>query len=519
GIRSTQFAPYTFDASVGEIFGALLAGAEMHLLADALIQDPQAVAQYLTDQDIQTASFPPPYLQQMDPAMVPEGITIMTAGSAPTRDLIRRWSKRGRYINGYGPTEATVLSSAWMSERDGFEKGQPLSIGRPIGNTSIYIVDSVGQLCAPGLMGEIWLGGDGVAGGYLNRPELTAEHFMSDPWKAGGRLYRTGDLGRWLADGRIEFAGRRDRQVKLRGFRVELNEIESRIRQHPTVEDAVVLVRGENDDQQLLAWIVPKQMSTWQSAERVAFIRSLRAFIKQSLPHYMLPQALIPIDRLPLTANGKLDANALPQPDAGQWSEQKVVAPSTAMQSRLVRIWAEVLNLKPEAISVRANFFELGGQSLLAMRMISRLREELAVDIHVTEIFERPVLADLAAAVEGAMASTLPPIVPVGRDGSLPLSFTQQRLWFIAQIDQASVAYNMPGGAILQGDLHVEALHGALNELVARHEVLRTGFDSIDGEPVLTIRPHADFALKTIDLISSPENLRRARLQENIDEE
>lgn len=504
----TQFAPYTFDASAAEIFCALTAGAQLHLLANEVIQDPRAMENYLVEHDIRFAAFPPPYLQQLDPDRVPQGMTILTAGSAPTIDLVERWSARCRYINGYGPTETTILSSAWKYDPAELCDTRTLSIGRPIGNTSIYVVDRLGQLCAPGLTGEILIGGDGVAQGYLNRPELTRQQFIDDPWSAGGRLYRTGDLGRWLPDGRVEFVGRRDRQVKLRGFRIELNEIESRLRQHPQVKDAAVAVRGADAGAQLFAWVV-------FAGERV---ESLRDFLKQSLPEYMLPQAIVPLEQLPLTAHGKLDEKALPQPESAALFDRQHVPPRTQAEARLIEVWAAVLKLRPEHISVKANFFELGGHSLLAMRVISRLREEWGVDVAVADLFAHPVLEEQALAVQQAARSALPPVTPVERDVPLPLSSAQQRLWFMEQLEGIGETYHIPGAIRLAGVLDRKALSRALDRIVARHEILRTTFKLVDGEPVQQIGPAASgFTLREHDLRGLPD--AQSALQMLMDEE
>jgi amino acid adenylation domain-containing protein/non-ribosomal peptide synthase protein (TIGR01720 family) len=516
GDPMTQFAPYTFDASAGEIFGALLAGAELHLLASELIQDPQALTRYLSEHGIRFAAFPPPYLQQMDPALVPAGLTLLTAGSAPTPELVQRWSGHCRYINGYGPTETTILSSAWTCEHSALDV-RTLSIGRPINNTSLYVVDNVGQLCAPGLIGEIYIGGEGVAAGYINRPELTAQQFIADPWRPGARVYRTGDMGRWLEDGTIEFIGRRDRQVKLRGFRIELNEIESRLREHPAVAEATVSVRGDDADKQLLAWIVPRSQLALPSGN-AELIQSLREFIRLALPEYMLPQAIVVIDRLPLTANGKVDEAALPPPERGAWFERQHVVPRTAAETQLAEIWASVLKLPPDQISATADFFDLGGHSLLAMRVISQLREKAGVDISVADLLARPVLADLAVVVQNAAHSVLPPIAAVERGVPLPLSFAQQRMWLLAQMEGVSGTYHVPGALRLKGRLDRTALRCALDRIVARHEVLRTTFEFNQGEPLQRIgAADAGFTLLEHDLRERAD--AEAALQRLMDEE
>jgi len=516
GDALTQFAPYTFDASAGEIFCALLAGAELHLLAEEVIEDPRALERYLSDHRIRFAAFPPPYLQQLEPAGVPQDITILTAGSAPTLDLVERWGTHCRYVNGYGPTETTIISSAWKYNPAELAADRTLSIGRPISNTVIYLVDPVGQLCAPGLGGEILIGGDGVAHEYVNRSELTQQKFIRDPWTAGGRLYRTGDLGRWLPDGRIEFIGRRDRQMKVRGFRIELGEIESRLREHPAVKDAAVAVRGTDADAQVLAWVVFQDSSG--ASEPGARIESLRSFLREALPPYMLPQAFVPLDQLPLTPHGKVDEKALPQPDQAALADQAYVAPRNEYEKRLTEIWAAVLKGRPEQISATSNFFELGGHSLLAMRVISRVRQEWGVDVAVTDLFRHPVLEDQAVAIQHAARSALPPVTPVERDAPLPLSFAQQRLWFTEQIEGVDETYHIAGAIRLTGVLDREALGHALDRIVARHEILRTTFKLLDGEPAQRIGPaDCGFTLKDHDLSGQPD--AQGALQRLMDEE
>ncbi|MEI2429486.1 non-ribosomal peptide synthase/polyketide synthase [Lysobacter yananisis] len=515
----TQFAPHTFDASIGEIFGALLAGATLHLLSDALIQEPHALAAYLGEHAIAFAAFPPPYLQQIDPAQVPANLSILTAGSAPTVELARAWSARCRYVNAYGPTETTVLSSAWMPAADDAELAAGrLSIGRPISNTTMYVVDTAGQLCAPGLLGEIWIGGAGVAQGYVNRPEQTAQQFLDDPWRAGERVYRTGDHGRWLDDGRIEFIGRRDRQIKLRGFRIELGEIENRLREHAGVRDAAVLAHGDGAERRLLAWVVRHEDARAQP--QAEFLAELREGLRRALPEYMLPQATMELAQLPLTGNGKLDAKALPVPQIEAGGEGEYIAPRDAIETAIAEVWGAVLKLPAQRIGIDADFFALGGQSLLAMRATAQLRERLGLDVGVADLLQRPVLAELAAQLRGAARDTLPPIgaQPRAADAALPLSFAQQRLWFLSQMQGVSQSYHVPGVLRLRGALDRAALKRALDRIVARHEALRTRFELLGDDPVQRIDPpHVGFALSEHDLRGRDD--REARLQALVERE
>lgn len=500
----TQFAPYTFDASAGEIFGTLTRGCELHLLSNALIQNPPALTEYMVANDIRFSAFPPPYLAHLDPTRVPEGMTLLTAGSAPTLALIERWSERCRYINGYGPTETTIMSSAWMR---GFEQSQDnrLSIGRPIANTRMYVVDHLGQLCAPGMAGEIWIGGEGVAVGYINRPELTAQQFIADPWVSGARVYRTGDIGRWFEDGRIEFLGRRDHQIKLSGYRIELGEIESRIAALPQIKEATVIgITPDDGEARLAAYVVAE---THCGNETIA---QWRETLATQLPGYMIPAAFVVLDALPLTANGKIDRKALPLPDSNAYVQRDFEAPEAGTETILAQLWQTILGI--HQVGRNDNFFELGGSSLLAMQMKAKLREH-GLFTDVPTIFAHPLLAELAAEISfedsASAALSIPEnlITPTTRaltPDLLPLvSLSQQ------QIDQ--IVARVPGGVaniqdiyalaplqegilfhhllVEQGDPYLQMAHlsfahrntldnylAAIQRVVERHDILRTAF-------------------------------------------
>ncbi len=475
GDRVTQFAPYTFDASAGEMFGSLLAGAELHLLDDATIQDPAALQRYLARHAIQFSAFPPAYLQQMDPDAAPAGFKLLTAGSAPTPELVKRWAGRGHYLNGYGPTETTILStSTWLSA-----DAETITIGRPIANTQVYLLDAHRQPVPIGAVGEIHIGGAGVALGYLNRPELTAERFLDDPFnpEADARMYRTGDLGRWLPDGTIEFLGRNDFQVKIRGFRIELGEIEAALADCDGIREAVVLARDEAPgEKQLVAYYL--------SDQRLA-AASLREQLTDRLPDYMVPAAFVPLTAWPLTNNGKLDRKALPAPDDAAYVRRAYMAPEGEVEEALAATWSELLGI--ERVGREDNFFELGGHSLLAVQLMSRLHGAFEVDVPLRAVFESPTLSQLAARIAQAEASQLSAIAVVERQPYLPLSLAQQRLWVLTQIDGASAAYHMGGALMLEGELDRPALDRAFQRIVDRHEALRTQFVQVDGQPMQAI--------------------------------
>ncbi|HEV3049057.1 MAG TPA: condensation domain-containing protein, partial [Longimicrobium sp.] len=410
-------------------------------------------------------------------------------------------------VNMYGPTETTVWSATHAVEVvDG-----RVPIGRPIANTRTYVLDAVLRPQPAGVPGELFIGGHGVTRGYLGRPGLTAERFVPDAFSAdpGARLYRTGDRARWTAEGVLEFLGRLDAQVKVRGFRIEPGEIEAVLRRHPAVVECAVVARTAGaGDTRLVAYVVG-------AAEADA----LRAHVGRSLPDYMVPSAFVSLDALPLTPNGKLDRKALPAPELAP-AEEKYVAPRTPVEEVLVGIWAEVLRL--DRVGVEESFFELGGHSLLATRVVSRVRELFAVELPLRALFEGPTVAELARRVEEmrrAELPVLPPLVPTERTGPLPLSFAQERLWFLDRLEPGSATYNVLAAWRLGGTLDQAALERALGEIVRRHEALRTVVGEVDGSPVQVVAPFGGFALPVEDLSGLGEADREAAVRRRASEE
>ena len=488
GDPMTQFAPYTFDASAGEIFACLLAGGELHVLDDATIQNPQRLQTYLIEQRIRFAAFPPSYLQYMDPSLVSDDFQLLTAGSAPTPELVRRWAERGHYLNGYGPTETTILSTTTRLSAD----EETISIGRPIANTRVYLLDERRRPVPIGAAGEIWIGGEGVTPGYLHRPELTAECFLDDRFSGepGARMYKTGDLGRWLPDGSIEFLGRNDFQVKIRGFRIELGEIESRLCAFEDVREAVVLAREDGRGE--------KQLVAYYLAAQAYEASALRPHLAQTMPDYMVPAAFVRMDAWPLTVNGKIDRKALPAPEDDAYARRAFEPPQTPAERALAAIWSDLLGV--EQVGRHDHFFELGGHSLLAVQLVSRVRQSLDVELPLRALFEAPVLCDLAARAGSAEAAHLSAIPVVERTPYLPLSLAQQRLWFLTRIEGPSAAYHMGGAVRMSGTLDRSALERALQRSVQRHEALRTRFVVVGGQPMQSIAAEADFALSYRDI-------------------
>ncbi|KAG0000806.1 hypothetical protein BGZ80_006305, partial [Entomortierella chlamydospora] len=394
---------------------------------------------------------------------------------------LRMLVPNGSVINDYGPTEATISATA-LKCTEQFSNGI-VHIGRPLANKRIYILDDSGQLVPMGAIGELYIGGVGVARGYLNRPELSAERFLPDPFveDTKARMYRTGDLVRYLPDGNIAYQGRIDHQVKIRGFRIELGEIEARLIEHPVVSEAVVIALGEEANRRLVAYVIAKP------DEQLA--NSLRSHLVERLPEYMVPAAYVRLDVLPLTPNGKLDRRALPAPDENAFARQTYEAPQGEIEIALAQIWAELLNL--DRVSRNDNFFVLGGHSLLVVRLMNRVAT-LGVQLPLSSLFASPCLSKFAEVVAIHLSGENCPvssITLISRDGELPLSFAQQRLWFLAQLDGVSDTYNIPLAIRLTGAIDRSAWQNALNTLFMRHESLRSVFVNIDGQPQVRLLP------------------------------
>ncbi|WP_029630618.1 condensation domain-containing protein, partial [[Scytonema hofmanni] UTEX B 1581] len=364
--------------------------------------------------------------------------------------------------------------------------------------------------------GEVYIGGVGVGRGYLNRPDLTAEKFIPNPFsKEAARLYKTGDLARYLPNGEIEYIGRIDNQVKLRGFRIELGEIETLISQYPAVRETVVIVSEDLlNSQRIIAYVVPQK-------EQTLTISELRSFLESKLPNYMVPAAFVTLEALPLTPNGKLDRKALPAPELTQISLSNINPPSTPIENLLVAIWAEVLGI--DKVGIDNNFFELGGHSLIATRVISQIRQVFQVELPLRYLFEKPTIAGLAKEIEKAIkvdsGVEATNIERIARSPELPLSFAQQRLWFLAQLEPDSPFYNIPAAVRLQGQLNVEALQQSFNEIISRHEALRTNFQTREGQAVAVISKEKPLTLSIFDISELPTNQQEAEIKQQAAQE
>ncbi len=429
-------------------------------------------------------------------------LKILSGGEALSPQLAQALSERcGSLWNLYGPTETTVWSLCdcvdWTADNG------TITIGTPIANTQVYVLGTDLQPLPIGVPGELLIGGAGVTPGYLNQPELTAERFIPNPFSTdpSQKLYRTGDLVRYRPDGRLDYLGRIDFQVKLRGFRIELGEIEAVLMQHPAVKAAVAIVRQVGvDSQMLVAYVVPASpdLSTAELQEQA----------RQFLPHYMVPAAFVMLEALPLTPNGKIDRKALPTPKGEDFQASgEYVDPRTEVETQLAQIWSDLLGLSQ--IGINDNFFEIGGHSLAAMQLVGRVRQQFQQELSLRSLFEAPTIAAIAAQLaEGTTPeSALTLAIPlVDRTQPIPLSFAQQRLWFLSQLEGASATYNMPIALRLQGTLNYAALEQCFAEIVARHEVLRTNFAQTDGEGIQVIQPHLSIPITVVDLTQEAES-------------
>jgi amino acid adenylation domain-containing protein/non-ribosomal peptide synthase protein (TIGR01720 family) len=524
----------TVAADLGHtvLFPALCTGGVLHVVSEERATDPDAFAAYMDRHAVECMKIVPSHLQALQSgarpfAVLPRRLLILggEASKAEWIESLRQGAPGLSILNHYGPTETTVgVLTSPIPSRDAagaagvdVGAGGAIPLGRPLSGTAVYLLDRHLEPVPTGVAGEVYVGGATVARGYLGRPALTAEKFVPDPFgTAGARLYRTGDLARYRRDGAIEFLGRIDHQVKIRGFRVELGEIESALLRLPGVRETVVLAREDAaGDRRLVAYVVPAGAAAPEPGV-------LRTALLETLPEYMVPAAFVALERLPLTRNGKVDRRALPAPDAGARPVRAYEAPRTPTEEVLAGVWAQVLRL--ERVGRDDPFFELGGHSLLATRVVSRVRQLFACELPLRALFEAPTVAGLAARIDeavrtGSTGSAVPPLVPSGLDGPAPLSFAQERLWVLDQMEPGSAAYNIPAALRLRGALDVAALERALSEIVRRHQVLRSVFRAVDGRPVQTVMPHVPLALEVEELSALDAVSRAAVVRRRAEEE
>nr|QEO74274.1 condensation domain-containing protein [uncultured bacterium] len=503
-----------FDLSVFEIFATLSWGGSVVLARNAL-QLPALGA----EANVTLVNTVPSAMAELVRLKgVPASVrTVNLAGEALTQELVEQVYQLGgveQVWNLYGPSEDTTYSTFAVIESGA---GRAPTIGRPIANTQVYLLDSAMRPVPVGLPGELFIGGDGLARGYLGRPDLTAERFLPDPFGGtpGARLYRTGDLARWRAGGELEFLGRLDHQVKVRGFRIELGEVEAALLSHQAVSEAVVVVREDaGGGKHLAAYMVA------EPGRDMPTVGELRRHLVKRVPEYMVPQTFVTLPHMPLTPNGKVNRRSLAAHDAQPMrSEGGYDAPRNALEERLAEIWGAVLGV--ERVGVNDNFFDLGGHSLTIIRILSRIREVFQVELPVQLLFEATTVAELSAIIEerlneglgGAGGADTGAVIPHSERSLAPASFAQQRLWFWDQATPNKALYNLPVAVRLTGRLAVGALERALNEISRRHETLRTTFLMTDGEVIQSISEAAPVSLTPVDLSGLTEGGREAEVR------
>ncbi|MEM8961370.1 MAG: non-ribosomal peptide synthase/polyketide synthase, partial [Acidobacteriota bacterium] len=513
----TLFHSYAFDFSVWEIWGALLYGGRLVVVPWETSRDPAAFVDLLRDEQVTVLNQTPSAFRQLVAAIEAREVAadalalrdVIFGGEALELATLKPWfdrfGDRTRLVNMYGITETTVHVTYREVRAEDLDRSYLSPIGEALADLAIYLLGPDLLPVYEGAVGEIWVAGAGLARGYLGRPALTAERFIPDPYSGvpGARLYRSGDLARRTVDGELVYIGRADFQVKIRGFRIELGEIEAALSAHASIEQSAVLVREVEGDERLVAYLVHQD-----PAEELD-TTALRTHLAASLPEYMVPAAFVSMESFPLTVNGKLDRRALPDPEWGEQGTRAYVAPRTESERNVAAAIADVLGV--EQVGVHDDFFALGGHSLLATRLIARLRDRMGVDLPLRQIFETPTVEGLAVSIETADQVVLPPIEAHGVDRA-PMSLAQERLWLLAQLQPDSPAYNVPLALRLVGELDVDALQGAFDQVVARHDTLRTVFVPHGDHAEQVIRTHDAFALPVDDLRALSETDRQARL-------
>ncbi|MCP5046409.1 MAG: amino acid adenylation domain-containing protein, partial [bacterium] len=489
--RVLQFVTISFDVSLQEICSTLLYGGELSVVSEKILEDIPRLFNLIRDRDLKTLFLPASFLKFIINEthyreLLPDNIDhIVTAGEQViVTDAFRDYLKENNIFlhNHYGPSETHVVTTLTLDPKQDIPELPP--IGKPVMNTNIYILDSGRRLRPIGLAGELYIGGVQVGRGYLKQPQLTADKFDHDI-KEKEKLYRTGDLARWLEDGNIQFLGRIDHQVKIRGFRIEPGEIETHLLNHDTIKEAVVIPqipRKNKGDRYLCAYIVPL------SGEVTGLNASgLREFLSRDLPDYMVPSYFMFLEKIPLTPNGKVDRQALPPPGAS--AEEQYTAPATPLEKQLVEIWSGLLDIEKESIGIDGNFFQLGGHSLNAFLMISRVHKALNVDIPLAAIFKNPSVRLLSGYITHARKEIHTPVTLVEEKEYYVLSSAQKRLYVLQQLDEDGISYNMTSISHVEGNLDADKLTETFKRMVERHESLRTAFQSIDGETVQRVYP------------------------------
>ncbi len=475
--RCTKYAGVGFDASVWEIFPTWMAGASLYIIEEALRYDLDALNEYMEEKGITIAFLPTQVAEQFMQLENSSLRTLLVGGDRLQRVCPQSYA----VVNNYGPTENTVVTTSTE-----VRTGEPITIGKPIANNQVYVLNEHQQLQPIGVPGELCVSGDSLARGYLHQRELTEEKFVQNPFVPGQRMYRTGDLVRWMPDGSLEFLGRIDDQVKIRGYRIELGEVTSRLLEHGSVQEAIVVTRqNRSGEPELCAYFVPS--TTYNIVE-------LRQYLEAKLPDYMIPAHFVKLEELPLTANGKVDKKALPAPENFAVIKSGYTPPANPAEKKLAKIWKDVLG--QEQVGTDESFFERGGNSLKGMILSSKIHKHMGIDLPLREIFVRPTIRQQAAYIQQKDALQYVNIPVAPKQEYYPVSSAQKRLYVVGQLEGMGTSYNMPYVFHIHGDLSITSLENALQTLVERHESLRTSFHLIEGELKQKIHPEAKLVLE-----------------------
>uniref|UniRef100_UPI000A6F08CB condensation domain-containing protein n=1 Tax=Abyssisolibacter fermentans TaxID=1766203 RepID=UPI000A6F08CB len=496
-LRVSLVAPYVFDASVKQIFAAILNGYSLYVVPEDIRLDGIKLLEFYRKNKIDVTDGTPSHINMLLESIGDNSFELnierfVIGGDILLHKVVENFlnklnSDSVKIINVYGPTECSVDSTLYEISKENIDLLQNIPIGMPMPNAKIYILDKENKLQPIGVAGDIYISGDGVGRGYLKRIELTKEKFVDNPFISGEKMYRTGDIGRWLEDGNIEILGRIDHQVKIRGHRIELEEIENQLLKNYDIKEAVVMAReDESGDKYLCAYIVGKQRSK---------ISELRNYLSIELPEYMVPTTFIQLDRIPRTPNGKIDREALLKMEVNVIPEEEYEGPRNETEEIMVGIWQEVLSTK-EKIGIKDSFFELGGHSLKAIILSAKIYKELKVELPLQEVFINPTIKEISEYINNAKKSCYSGIQPTEEKEYYPVSSAQKRMYVLSQLDKDIMSYNIPTVLKLNGKLDKEQFEETFKKLINRHESLRTSFKIINDNPVQEIHEKVNFTLK-----------------------
>jgi amino acid adenylation domain-containing protein len=516
GVQGTYLlkTPYVFDVSVSELFGWFISGGKAAVLEKGAEKDPHKMITEIKLRQVTHINFVPSILNAFNDVLDIEGISgfndlryIFLAGEALKSEQANTLIKHtpGTAVeNLYGPTEAAVYASRYSLSS--WNRKQAIPIGTPLKNVQLYIIDKYAALQPVGVSGELCIAGLGLARGYLNKPEPTAEKFISSPFTLHlSPLYKTGDMVRWLSDGNIEFLGRIDNQVKIRGFRIELEEIETHLLRHDSIKEAMVIDREDNQGQNFLcAYIIAQE-----AAPQPPGYRELKEYLSGTLPDYMVPSYFVPVAEFPLTPSGKIDRKSLPSPTMLQGEDY--IAPTNELEQKLVAAWAAVLNIDKKIIGIESNFFELGGHSISAVNLAAKIHKEFEVKVPLGEIFKRVTIRRLAGFIAGASKEKFMQIEPTEKKDYYKLSSAQKRMYIQQQMDLDTTSYNIPQVVRFEREPDIEKLQHTFRKLSQRHESFRTSFLMVNSEPVQRIHDRVDFDIERYD--AENEEMIRAIVQ------